>query len=154
MIVVSVRGLAVSAFHPDTSFPKERLFQYSNSVLEKLLLRISEHPCYGSGLEPRSVPCARKLPLPNLTQEVIFLRNIFGRKCHELYSGLLTCGLAALASVCLFACPLLLAQQPPPPIPTVAAPPPPPAEVPNAANPDQRLKNLRPGAPGPDEYTL
>jgi len=49
---------------------------------------------------------------------------------------------------------VLLAQQPPPQVPSAPPPPPPPPEVPNAANPDQRLKNLRPGAPGPDEYTL
>jgi LPS-assembly protein len=47
---------------------------------------------------------------------------------------------------------MLRAQQPPPPTPS--APPPPQPEVPNAANPDQRLKNLRPGAPAPDEYTV
>ena len=41
-------------------------------------------------------------------------------------------------------------QPPPPPPPTASAPPPPQPEVPNAANPDQRLKNLRPGAPGPE----
>ena len=49
----------------------------------------------------------------------------------------------------------LLAQQPPPQLPT-APPPPPPAqpEVPNAANPNQHLKILRPGAPSPDEYNV
>ena len=49
---------------------------------------------------------------------------------------------------------VLLSQQPPPQVPSSPPPPPPPPEVPNAANPDQRLKNLRPGAPAPDEYTL
>ena len=46
--------------------------------------------------------------------------------------------------------PMLLAQQPPPPI----ALPPPPQQVVNAANPDQRLKTTRPGAPNPDEYVV
>jgi LPS-assembly protein len=46
--------------------------------------------------------------------------------------------------------PMLLAQQPPPPI----ALPPPPQQVVNAANPDQRLKIMRPGAPNPDEYVV
>jgi len=48
--------------------------------------------------------------------------------------------------------PLLLAQQPPPP--QASAPPPAPPQVPNAANPDQRLKIQRPGAPNPDEYVI
>src|SRR6202034_3402912 len=63
-------------------------------------------------------------------------------------------------TVFLLACPLLmvsglLAQQPPPQLPP-APPPPPPAqpEVPNAANPNQHLKILRPGAPSPDEYNV
>jgi LPS-assembly protein len=59
--------------------------------------------------------------------------------------------------VCLFASallapPILQAQQPPPPIASV--PPPAPQSVPNAANPDQRFKIPRPGAPNPDEYTV
>jgi LPS-assembly protein len=45
---------------------------------------------------------------------------------------------------------MLLAQQPPPPI----ALPPPPQQVVNVANPDQRLKITRPGAPNPDEYVV
>ena len=49
---------------------------------------------------------------------------------------------------------VLHAQQPPPQLPNVAAPPPPPPEVPNAANPDQRLKIQRPGAPALDEYMV
>jgi LPS-assembly protein len=79
----------------------------------------------------------------------IFLRNIFGRKCHELSSAP-----SVLLTVFLVLCPLplLLAQQPPPPLAT--PPPPPQAPVPNAANPDQRLKNVRPGAPNPDEYAV
>ncbi len=49
--------------------------------------------------------------------------------------------------------PVLLAQQPPPPVPS--APPPPPAQPQvNAANPDQRIKITRPGAPAPDEYKV
>jgi LPS-assembly protein len=48
----------------------------------------------------------------------------------------------------------LLAQQPPPPVPSAPPVAPAPPPVPNAANPDQRFKNQRPGAPGPDEYTL
>ncbi len=118
-----------------------------NSVFQKFRLRTSEHPCYGFRLKPRSVACAGKPPRQNLTKQVIFLRNIFGRKCHELYWGL-----AAGVTVCLLASPLLLAQQPPPPPPTTLQAPP--APVPNAANPDQRLKLQRPGAPGVDEYTL
>jgi LPS-assembly protein len=52
----------------------------------------------------------------------------------------------------LFTSPALLAQQPPPP--QASAPPPAPPPVPNAANPDQRLKLQRPGAPNPDEYVV
>ena len=99
-------------------------------------------------LTRRSVASAGKTSLRHLTQDVIFLRNIFGRKCHELCWG----RGAALIMLCLLAPPALLAQQPPPLLPS--APPPPPPEVPNAANPDQRLKNLRAGAPAPDEYTI
>jgi LPS-assembly protein len=47
---------------------------------------------------------------------------------------------------------LLFGQQPPPPTASVAPPPPP--AIPNVANPNQKLKITRPGAPGPDEYTL
>ncbi|HTW64024.1 MAG TPA: LPS assembly protein LptD [Bryobacteraceae bacterium] len=85
-------------------------------------------------------------------QEVTFLRNIFGRKCHELYFGhsgriLLVC--------CILAVLPLSAQVPPPPPPTVQpAPPPPGAAIPNAANPDQRLKFTRPGAPAPGDYDV
>ncbi len=39
-------------------------------------------------------------------------------------------------------------------LPPASVAPPAPPEIPNAANPDQRLKLQRPGAPGPDEYTL
>jgi LPS-assembly protein len=46
----------------------------------------------------------------------------------------------------------MYAQQPLPPVPS--APPPPPAPIPNAANPDQRFKVQRPGAPNPDEYDV
>ena len=48
--------------------------------------------------------------------------------------------------------PALLAQQPPPPAPSVPVPPPAPPAIPNAANPDQRVKALRAGSPGPGEY--
>jgi LPS-assembly protein len=103
-------------------------------------------------LTPRSVASAGKTSLPDIALNVISLRNIFGRKCHELYraSGI-------FVTVFLWACTLLtvpaaLAQQPPPPIPS-AAPPPQPV-VPNAAAPDQRVKNLRAGAPNPDEYVV
>jgi len=54
--------------------------------------------------------------------------------------------------VCVFFSPLARAQQPVP-LPS-AAPPPPQPEIPNAANPDQRLKSLRAGAPAPDEYRI
>jgi len=87
-------------------------------------------------------------------KEVIFVRNIFGRKCHELcWARALLLSFFLLASP-LFTPPALLAQQPPPPVPS--APPPPPAQpqTPNAANPDLRVKVLRPGAPAPDEYKV
>jgi LPS-assembly protein len=118
-------------------------------VFEKLLLRTYEHPCYGFRLNPRSVASARKASFQSLSGEVIFLRNIFSRKCHEL------CWIAWVALVLLSAVapPLLQAQPPPPPAPSVPAPTAP-EEVPNAANPDQRLKNLRAGAPSPDEYLV
>jgi LPS-assembly protein len=84
-------------------------------------------------------------------QEVIFLRNIFGQKCHEVY-------LAGFARILLAACLLavfpLSAQVPPPQLPTLNLPPPAPAPVPNAANPDQRLKYVRPGAPNPLDYNI
>ena len=66
MVVVSVGGLAVSAFHQNTSFSKapasvpRRLLPDSNSVFQKLRLRTSEHPCYGFRLKPRSVASASK----------------------------------------------------------------------------------------------
>lgn len=59
-----------------------------------------------------------------------------------------------LASPLLFLPALAGQQPPPPPGATASAPPPPVPEVPNAANPDQKLKNLRAGAPAPDQYTL
>jgi LPS-assembly protein len=102
-------------------------------------------------LRRRSVASAGKPSLRNLIQQVISLRNIFGPKCHELCCG---CGPSAtrfLFATCLIALPALLAQQPPPPTASV---PPPPAEVPNAANPDQRLKTLRSGAPNPGDYDV
>src|ERR1700678_855500 len=116
-----------------------------------LRLRTSKHPCYGSGLKPRYIASASKAFRPNLAHEVTFLRNIFGRKCHELCWAP-----AALLTVFLLASPLLTvsvmqAQQPPPPTPS-APPPPTPAPAPNAANPNQKLSVRRPGAPGPDEY--
>jgi LPS-assembly protein len=60
-----------------------------------------------------------------------------------------------LLACCLLNAPALLAQQPPPPNPNITnPPPPPPPPIPNAAAPDQRLKLQRPGAPGPDEYSV
>jgi len=116
-------------------------------VFQKLPLRTSEHPCYGFRLKPCSVASAGEPSLRDLNQEAIFVRNIFRRKCHELCWGL-----GALIALSLLASPVLFAQQPPP-LPSSVAPPPP-SEIPNAANPDQRLKLQRPGAPGPNEYTL
>ncbi len=116
-------------------------------MFQKLLLRTSEHPCYGFRLKPCSVASVGERCLCNLTQKVIFFRNIFRRKCHELCWGL-----GVLITVSLLTAPQSFAQQPAPP-PASVAPPPPPA-IPNAANPDQKLKITRPGAPGPDEYTL
>ena len=58
-----------------------------------------------------------------------------------------------LLSAPLLMLPVLLAQQPPPQLPS--GPPPPVAPpIPNPANPDQRVKILRPGAPSPDEYVV
>ncbi len=45
-------------------------------------------------------------------------------------------------------------QQPPPQLPSGPPPPAAPPQIPNAANPDQRVKILRPGAPNPDEYVV
>jgi LPS-assembly protein len=56
--------------------------------------------------------------------------------------------------MCLLAAVPLAAQVPPPQLPTLSAPPPPPPEAPNAANPDQRLKYVRPGAPNPEDYDI
>ncbi len=78
-------------------------------------------------------------------QEVTFVRNIFGNKCHELCLG-------ALVAVLLLTVFPLSAQVPLPPPPTVTAPPPEQPAVPNAANPDQQFKYVRPGAPSPDDY--
>jgi len=82
-------------------------------------------------------------------RKVIFVRNIFGRKCHELF-------FATSAGIVLFACLAtvlpLVAQVPPPQLPQL--PPPSAAPVPNAANPDQRLKFTRPGAPNPEDYVV
>jgi LPS-assembly protein len=61
--------------------------------------------------------------------------------------------MGALITVSLFTA-ALLAQQPPLPIPNAQAPAPAPPPAPNAANPDQRLKILRAGAPNPDEYMV
>jgi LPS-assembly protein len=95
-------------------------------------------------LTPRSVASAGK-PLPgNLDPEVISLRNISGRKCHELYWIL-----PALFALILVPAPSLRAQAPPPQLPS--APPPAPA---NAANLDQKIKVLRVGAPNPNEYNV
>ena len=58
----------------------------------------------------------------------------------------------AIVALSLLPAPPLLAQQPPPPQASIAPPAPP--DVPNAANPDQRLKTQRPGAPNPDEYVV
>ncbi len=83
----------------------------------------------------------------------MFLRNIFGQKCHELcwpgFGG-------TLLWVCLLAAGPLSAQVPPPQLPNAAIPPPAPAPVaqPNAANPDQRLGYVRPGAPNPLDYDV
>lgn len=96
-------------------------------------------------LTRRPVPSTGKLFPFDLARRVNFLRNIFGRKCHELCLGPGT-ALAVLLTVN-----VVFAQQPPVPS---AAPPPPQPEIPNAANPDQRLKNLRAGAPAPDEYRI
>jgi LPS-assembly protein len=81
-------------------------------------------------------------------QEVIFVRNIFGQKCHELC---LTCFAWILLSACLLAAFPLSAQIPLPqqPIPPAGQP-----AAPNPANPDQRLKFLRPGAPNPEDYNI
>jgi LPS-assembly protein len=104
-------------------------------------------------LNPRSV--AADLPsLSDLAQKVIFLPNIFRLKCHELCVGT---GALALVTACLLTPVALLAQAPPattvaPPTPSV--PPPPQPVTPNAANPEQRLQVLRPGAPGPDDYLV
>lgn len=105
-------------------------------------------------LNPRSVASAGKRRLRNLNQNVNFFRNIFGRKCHELCGGVGTFLTVCLLALPLLTVPIVLAQQPPPQIPPVATAPAPQPAVPSAANPDQRFKNLRPGAPGPDEYTL
>jgi len=82
-------------------------------------------------------------------QKVTFLGNTFQNKCHELCLG-------ALARVSLSACLLagisLFAQVPVPQMPTIPVPPPEQPAVPNAANPDQRFKYVRPGAPSPDDY--
>ena len=113
---------------------------------------MSEHPCYGFRLKPCSVTSAGVRSLNDLVHEVILLRNIFGRKCHELYSRTGTILTLSLLAIPLLTLPALLAQQPPPPMPT--APPAAFPEVPNAANPNQRLKIERPGAPNPDEYVV
>jgi len=47
-----------------------------------------------------------------------------------------------------------IAQQPPPPASIVPPAQIVPKPIPNAANPDQRIKILRAGAPGPDEYQV
>jgi len=61
-----------------------------------------------------------------------------------------------LLAACLLAAFPLFAQVPPPQLPTPAVPLPSPAQpaAPNAANPDQRLKFVRPGAPNPDDYNV
>jgi len=59
-----------------------------------------------------------------------------------------------LLSACLLAAFPLSAQVPVPQLPTVQAPPPAQPAAPNAANPDQALKYLRPGAPNPEDYHI
>jgi LPS-assembly protein len=106
-----------------------------------------EQPCYGFRLNPRSVAPAGNPSLGILISEAISLRNIFGQKCHELYGTLFT-----LVTVSLALSGALFAQQPPLPnaqVPQVGA-----APIPNAAAPDQRVKILRAGAPGPNEYQV
>ncbi|MBV9769095.1 MAG: LPS-assembly protein LptD [Bryobacterales bacterium] len=109
-----------------------------------------EDPCYGSRVKPCSIASVAKFLPSNLSKQVNFFRNIFGRKCHELSRS--RCAL--LLIICLLTSPGLFAQQPPPPPPTAQAAAPAAAPEPNAANPDQRLKNQRPGAPAPDEYLV
>ena len=82
----------------------------------------------------------------------MFLRNIFGQKCHGLF-------LAGSAWIVLLICllavfPLSAQVLPVPQLPTQAPPPPPPPSAPNAANPDQRLKLVRPGAPTNGDYDI
>lgn len=101
-----------------------------------------------SGLQPSSVAFAGQPPFRTLIEKVIFLRNIFRRKCHELCWAP-----GVLLAVILVSAPLP-GQQPPPQLPSGPPPPAAPPQIPNAANPDQRVKILRPGAPNPDEYVV
>jgi LPS-assembly protein len=85
----------------------------------------------------------------HLRKELIFLRNIFGRKCHELFSP--------PAIGFLLAAGLLVSLPTRGQVPFVPAPPPPlsqPEAVSNPANPNQRLKTQRPNAPGPNDVFI
>ncbi len=73
----------------------------------------------------------------------IFLRNIFTRKCHGLFSPL-PAVFAALAY--LWSAGAALSQTPQ----QTFIPPAPPAQ-PSVSNPNQRLKTQRPNAPGPND---
>lgn len=88
-------------------------------------------------------------PSSRRKNELTSFPNIFDLKCHVL--SLASCGLLLLALLLVMTCPAVGQAPfvPPPP-----AAPSPPDTVPNAANPNQRVKTLRPNAPGPNDVVI
>jgi LPS-assembly protein len=92
-------------------------------------------------------------PAPSwLPRGLTFLRNIIGRKCHELFLGkFCVSSLIALVLIASHA-----AAQPPPQVLIPQAPPPlsPASQQPNAANPNQRVHPPHANAPAADEFRV
>src|SRR5579863_4979960 len=111
-------------------------------MLTSARLASARIPCYGSRLRVlwRFTPVLN----PNTgIINLITLRNIFGQKCHELYS-MQYYGGYALGLILALATASGQIFRPP-----IAAPTPE-SNQPNAANPNTRLRTVRPDAPAKD----